>query len=199
MAATTGKKHIIHAELRTDIGGRRGRRLRRQGNLPAVLYGHQQQPINLLLNQHDFSREFKHISENSLIDLHCDGQVHQVLVKDFDINLIKNKLIHIDFYKVVAGHLLKTHVPVKFNGVAIGAKVGGLVQHNIDELLVECLPRHLPDIIEVDISHLRLDQSIHVRDLAVPEGVTIITPGEQSVVHIAVPRGVSDNEEETAE
>jgi large subunit ribosomal protein L25 len=173
----------IAAELRTQIQKGANNRLRHTGRIPAVVYGHEA-PVHVHINAHDFSNQFKKISESEIVTLELGKKKHNVLIKDYQRNILKGTITHIDFYEVSKDHVLKTHVPLLLGNVndAIRA-AGAMVELSLHELEVECLPAALPESIIVDASELSLEHAIHVRDLKLPKGVKVLNSGDQVVVH----------------
>ncbi len=160
------------------------KRLRREGKIPAVVYG---KDVNLpiYVDEHEFNTKFHTISENAIINLKMNGEERDVLVKDYQEDIIKGKILHIDFYAIERGKTLRTHVPIEFIGTAEGVKLGGILETLLHEVEVECLPKDLPDKFEVDISALGVGDSLHVSDIKVEGNIRIITPEEQVICTIA--------------
>lgn len=194
----------LHAEKRTVLG-KQVKKLRREGLLPANVYGHNLASVALQLKAEDFATVFKEVGETGLIDLEVDGKKHPVLVKNLQIEFRNRTPLHVDFYQVNLKEKVKTMVPVVTVGEpqAVTEKLGTFIQ-TLNEVEVEALPEALPENIEVNVEHLAaVDEQILVRDLEVPEGVTILTDPEQLVAKIAEiveePEPEAPTEEETAE
>ncbi|WP_417665504.1 50S ribosomal protein L25/general stress protein Ctc [Pseudidiomarina sp.] len=197
----------IQAELRTDTGKGASRRLRRAEKLPAILYGADKEAISITLdhnkvnNMADYEAFYSHI-----LTLVIDGKKHEAILKDVQRHPYKPKLTHLDFQRVVKGQKLHTHVPVHFTNeaTAVGVKEeGGVVVHHVADLEISCLPKDLPEFVEVDIANLKLGETLHLTDLNMPKGVELVelTKGEdhdQAVVSITAPR-VEKEAEETEE
>jgi len=191
------KKTLI-IEPREKDGKRANWRLRKAGKIPAVIYG-QQQPIAINVNEHEFNSKFKVISENIIIDLKLGKKTYNALVKDYQEDIISGKILHLDFYEVEKGKLLRTHVPVHLEGTSIGVKEGGLLEHLLHEIEVECLPKDLPDKINIDISNLQANRSIHVAEITPIEGVRILNSPDHVVCLVAIKLAVEEEEEEEEE
>ncbi len=151
------------------------------------------------IDAHEFSLKFKTISESTIIELSNGKDSYQVLVKDFQHNMVKDTIEHIDFFEIERGKTLKTHVPVVLKGSAPGCKVGGTLEQKIEMLEIECLPKDLVETISVDISALELGSSIHVKDLATPPGVHILDALENTVVTVTRPKSEKAPAEEEGE
>ncbi len=160
------------------------KRLRREGKIPAVVYG---KDVNLpvYVDEHEFNTKFHTISENTIINLKMNGEDRDVLVKDYQEDIIKGRILHIDFYAIERGKTLRTHVPVELVGTAEGVKLGGILETLLHEIEVECLPKDLPDKFELDVTSLGVGDSLHVSDIKVGDNIKIITPGEQVICTIA--------------
>jgi len=178
----------LQAETRDETGKGVARRLRADGRVPAVLYGQGVEPVALSVD----AREMFHIlhgaaGANALVDLAVDGEDHLVLAREIQRDHIHNTLIHIDFLAVSRTQTITANVPVVETGEAAGVKEGGVVEHHLREVSVECFPQDVPDQIQIDISALELGDMVHVSDLAAPDGVTILTSPEDAVLSIITP------------
>ena len=118
------------------------RRLRREGKIPAVIYGNTDAQA-LIIDEHEFNTKFPVISENIIISLKGDSREHDVLIKDYQENIMTGRIEHIDFYEIERGKMLKTHIPVHLKGVSPGVREGGVLETLIHELEVACLPKDL--------------------------------------------------------
>jgi large subunit ribosomal protein L25 len=188
----------LSCETRTEFGKGASRRFRMAGKIPAIIYGHQD-PMAITIDAHEFGQKFKTISESTIIELNCGKDSYQVLVKDFQHNMVKETIEHVDFYEIEKGKTLKTHVPVVLEGSAPGCKVGGTLEQKIEMLEIDCLPKDLIESIRVDITSLELGASIHVRDLVIPAGVNVLDALERTIVTVTRPKGEKAPEEEEGE
>jgi large subunit ribosomal protein L25 len=178
----------LQAEKRDETGKGVARRLRADGRVPGVLYGQGVEPVALSVD----AREMFHIlhgaaGANALVDLVVDGSEHLVLAREIQRDYIHNSLIHIDFLAVSRTQMITVNVPVVETGEAAGVKEGGVVEHHLREVAVECFPQDVPDQIEIDITEIELGDMVHVSDLVAPEGVTILTNLEDAVLSIITP------------
>jgi len=178
----------LQAEKRDETGKGVARRLRAGGRVPGVLYGQGVEPVALSVD----AREMFHIlhgaaGANALVDLVVDGSEHLVLAREIQRDYIHNSLIHIDFLAVSRTQAITVNVPVVETGEAAGVKEGGVVEHHLREVAVECFPLDVPDQIEIDITELELGDMVHVSDLMAPKGVTILTNSEDAVLSIITP------------
>ncbi|HZU07885.1 MAG TPA: 50S ribosomal protein L25 [Chloroflexota bacterium] len=179
----------LRAERRAILG-KKVRRLRQQGLLPANLYGPGLASVPLQLPLREAEALLRRVTPTTLLALAVDGEgTRQVLVREVQRHPVTDRLLHIDFYAVPVDEPVRTEVPLHFVGEAPAvAELGGTLVHNLEALEIECLPRDLPSRIDVDLSALRtLHDVLHVRDLALPPGVTVLTPGETPVVTVVPP------------
>src|SRR4030042_783765 len=174
------EQKTVNAESRARLGKGEPGRLKRRGRIPAVSYGHQE-PLALSIDAHEFDTKFHHISESTIIRLAVGGQEREVLIRDFQAEAVGGQVTHIDFYEVDKNRSLRTNVRVELTAAPVGVKEGGLLEHFVHEVEVECLPANLPEKLVLDVNELRLGKSLHVRELPSVEGVRILNSPEQGV------------------
>jgi large subunit ribosomal protein L25 len=188
----------LSVELRDNFGKGPSRRFRSEGKIPAVIYGaHDSKSITV--DAKEFSRKFKTISENTIITLDFGKEQCEVLIKDYQDNIVTSLVEHVDFLEIEKGKLLKTHVPVVLTGNAPGVKEGGILVQKINEVEVECLPKDIPSVISVDINGLEVGHSIHIRDIANLAGVTMLAHEDLTVVVVSHPKDAVVAEDVEAE
>ncbi|MER2493352.1 50S ribosomal protein L25/general stress protein Ctc [Catenovulum sediminis] len=196
----------LQATLRSEVGKGASRRLRHADKVPAVLYGADQEAVSLTLEHNKVlqAQEHEHFYAQ-VLNLVIDGQATDVIVKDMQRHPFKPKIMHLDFQRVVAGQELHTTVPVHFinEESAPAVKAGGVVAHHLTEIEVACLPKNLPEFIEVDVATVELGSTLHLSDVKFPEGVSSVelAKGEDhdvAVVTIDKKKGAADDEEEEA-
>lgn len=187
------KRLTLKAKLREKTGKGYARKLRREGMIPAVLYGpHLKESISLEVEKKDLKDIVSHRSPHEhILTLDIVNQrankKREVIVKSAQRNWLRGGLQHIDFLEVTRGEKLTTTVPLSFMGKTQGEKVGGIVEHLVREVEVECLPRDIPPVIEVDVTPLDIGDSLRVKDLKVPPQVKVITHPEEIVVSVISP------------
>jgi len=174
-------KVVLSAKNRQESGSAASRRIRRGGRIPAVLYGRTGNSIPLDLDALEFLRGTKNISESTIVKVEVDGKSYDAFVKDTQRNIIDGNLLHVDFYEVESGKVLRAKVSLIISGNPIGVREGGMLEKPLHEIEVECLPKDLPERIEVDVSGLNVNQSFHVRDIQLGEGVKLISAPDQVV------------------
>ena len=168
---------ILQASVRNDLGKGASRRLRHADKVPAILYGGEEAPVALTLdhnklnNAADFEAFYSHV-----LTLSIDGQKVEALVKDMQRHPFKPKITHVDFQRVIAGEELHTSVPVHFINEDKNAaiKAGGIAEHLVTEIEVTCLPKDLPEFVEVDMADLDMETTLHLSDLTLPAGVSSV-------------------------
>ncbi len=182
--------------LRSERKKGAARRLRRNGSIPAIVYGHGE-PTAISINAREFATKFKYVSESTIITLDAGEQKFEVLIKDYQEDVVSGGILHIDFYEIEAGKAVRTHIPVHIEGSPKGVREGGILEHPLYELEIECLPKDLPEDIKIDVSALEIGDSLHIADLQPPEGVTILSNPDQVVALVSTPR--VEEEPEVAE
>lgn len=168
------KQVKLKADRRTATGRSAVRRLKAQGVVPAVIYGAKDKAEPLQVSRRDISAMLSHAAgENILVELEVAGKSRLALVQEVQHAPLGNAILHVDFHAVSVDEKIQAEVPVEPVGVANGVKnMGGLLEQNLRSLGIECLPRDLPDLITVDVSALNIGDSIHVREIKLPPGVT---------------------------
>jgi len=186
------EKIMVKADMRSETGKGSARSLRRLGILPAVVYsGGGSMPIKL--NTKEMTRLiYSGVGEHALITIELDEagkktSQHPVLVKDYQRDPLTEELLHVDFIEVSLEKVVTVTVLLVIAKQPIGIKMGGIMQHHLREIEVECLPTQIPDKIEVDAGAVEIGHSLHVSDLVVPEGVKIVTDPSEVVLLVSAP------------
>jgi large subunit ribosomal protein L25 len=193
----------VKAQARDDMGKGASRRLRRAGLVPGIVYGAHKEPTMISLVHNDLIKHLEHEAFYShILDLKLGSKSEQVVLKDLQRHPSKPFILHADFLRVSAKEKLRVHVPLHFinEDVAPGVKQGGMVSHTVTDVEVSCLPKDLPEFIEVDMSGVEIGQSIHLSELVLPKGVELplLAQGADQdlmVVGIHAPRAASAAEE----
>jgi large subunit ribosomal protein L25 len=181
------------AQPRQEQGSRAARRLRSQGKLPAVIYGHKEETVPVTVPLDEFQRALRHGAR--LVSLQTNGKTETTLIREVQWDFLGQELMHVDFARVSADERIKVDVRLEIRGTAPGVTGGGILDQPMHELHIECLAVNVPESIRVNVGNLQLDQAIHVKDLELPPGVKALTDPDAVVVHVVAPRG---EEEETA-
>jgi large subunit ribosomal protein L25 len=187
---------VVSARNRSEKGKNVNRRLRAQGLIPGVLYGGKKDAVPVAVSPKEIGSILRSAAgANTLFDLDLGGTLRKVILKEFQVEPVKGRLLHADFYEVALDKTLEVDVHVEIQGVPVGVKVqGGVLDIVTRELRVECLPRDIPEKIVVDVSELELGKHIRVSDLKVPDKVKVLTEPDVVVAHVVTPRA----EEEVA-
>ena len=165
---------IIEAVTRADIGKGASRRLRHANQIPAVLYGGGTDPVSLTFDHNDILKSLENEAfYSSILTVKVDGKANKAVLKDVQRHAFKPKVLHIDLQRVSDKEKIHMHVPLHFIGddKAPGLREGGLLTHNMADLEIICMAKDLPEFIEVDVSNMGLEATIHISDLKLPAGV----------------------------
>jgi large subunit ribosomal protein L25 len=195
----------INAVKRDVKGTGASRRARRAGNVPGVVYGGSKAAVNLEMNHKELFLQFRHEAFHaSILSLILDGKKEDVLLRDFQMHPVRNTIQHVDFQRVSANEKIHVKIPFHFlhEDTAPGVKIGGgIVAHILTEAEVSCLPKNLPEFIEVDLAALELGDSVHLSQITLPKDVEFVAlahGNDAAVAAIAKTRGgISDDEAET--
>ena len=181
--------NVLSAETRTETGKGPNRRLRVSGKIPAVIYGKGRDAQSVTLDPKALETLLHKSGAglNTLIDLSVAGRTDTVLVKELQRHPVYGSYVHVDFFKVDLTQKITVSVPIHFTGKARGVEFGGILDHPLRELEVECLPRAIPEFVEVDVSALEIGQAIHVSELRLPEGVEVKTDPTLPVASVVLP------------
>jgi large subunit ribosomal protein L25 len=179
----------LEATPREGTGKGVARRLRQAGMVPAVLYG-VTDPVNLAVPNREVTRLLtREGGDHGLIELHVGGAKKGVIVRDYQVDPVTGAVLHCDFYEVQKGHRVTVTVQIELVGdTPVGVREQGVLQHQLHELELDCLPDRIPDVIRVDASALAIGDAIHVADLALPEGVRPHSAPDTTVVSIQPPK-----------
>jgi len=195
----------IIAVTRSAKGTGASRRLRHAGNVPGVVYGGGKDAVTIELNTKSLFMEFRHEAFHaSILTLNLDGKKEDVLLRDYQMHPVRNTIQHIDFQRVSANEKIHVKVPFHFLNaeVAPGVKLdGGIVAHILTEAEVSCLPKDLPEFIEVDLSNLGMGDSVHLSQITLAKGVTFVQlthDNDAAVAAIAKTRGGAADDAEAA-
>ena len=172
---------VLTARNRESKGSGEARKIRRAGRIPGVLYGRSGKAISIDLDAQEFATGVKNISESTIVKVEVDGKPYDAFVKDTQRNIIDGNILHVDFYEVESGIVLRARVSIHLKGSSVGVREGGILEFPLHEIEVECLPKDLPERIELDISNLGANQSIHVRDIPLAESIRVISAADHVV------------------
>ena len=192
----------LNAALRTQTRHGEVKKLRASGRVPAVIYGRQlKDPQNLELDSKELTNLIKHsVSENLLVDLVVKNDARPkrlALVQEIQHHALTGKVLHVDFHEVAENEKVTIFVSIESVGEPVGVKAdGGILEHVLHKLKVRALPKDLPEVLSVDVSHLKIGQSIHIGDIQPPAGVEVLGDKHISVLAVAAP--ITEAEETAA-
>lgn len=192
----------LAARTRSERGKNAARKLRRMGYVPAVVYGHGDQTQELSISAYELARLLARVSaETTIIDLEVDGGARTpTLIRAIQYHATRPDILHVDFYGVRAGERLTLDVPVRLQGTPYGVREQmGILQEVLRELSVECLPGDIPEAIDVDVTELRVGDSVYVRDVSISEDAQILNDPELVVCVVSSPTVQALEEEEETE
>lgn len=195
------------AEARSVSGSSAARAIRRQGKVPAVMYGGSAEPEMLVLDHNELLKHLAHEAVYShVLDVKVGGRTEKAVLKKIQRHPAKPQIMHIDFMRVDESHKLKAHVPLHFinESTSVGVKKGGVVGHVMADVEIVCLPSALPEYIEVDMANIDVGVTVHLSDLVLPAGVEIpvLLQGAEHdlpVVQVSKPKGGIAEEEAAAD
>lgn len=179
----------LTATPRSDVGKGAARSLRRSGQIPGVIYGHARQAQPIAVAERDLEKLLEKVAhETTVIELALDGATARTLIREIQRHPFKRQILSIDFQELVAGETVTVRVPVLLVGTPEGVRNGGILDQTMREIEIEADPSNLPNHIELDVSGLQLGHSVHVADLTVPAGVTVLEDEEATICVCVAPR-----------
>ena len=180
----------LSAVVRKDIGKGVARTLRRDGQVPAVIYGRTRQPLSLTVPARDFDRLLeKFAAENTVIELMIDGAMSRTLIREIQRHPVKRNVLHVDFQELVAGERMVVRIPIVLQGTPEGVRNnGGILSQVLQDLECRVDPLNMPSHITVDVTPIAIGHSIHVSEIIVPEGVELLEDPESTIAIVAAPK-----------
>lgn len=190
----------LKAEQRNGTGKGAARKIRASGRVPAVVYGHGVDPLHVSID----AKELFHLLHtdagmNVLVDMRVNSDNFLAMPREVQRDHIKGQFIHVDFLRIAHDERISVEVPIHIVGESHGVKEGGVIEHHLWDLNLECFPQDVPTAIEADISALGINESLKVADLAVPDKLTVLTPLDEVVVSVVPPQVLRIEEEVAAE
>jgi len=187
----------LEAKIRERIGSKATAAVRKQGRIPAVVYGHQQQPVAISLDAHDFVEGLHHGLR--LMDLSIEGKTEKAIIKELQYDHLGREVIHADLMRVDVTEVITVTVPLELKGAPKGAQEGGVLTAHTNRLEVQCLAVNIPERIVVSVKEMGVGQTIHAREVQLPEGVTLVTAAEVLIASCNVLQEVKTTEQVEAE
>ena len=189
---------VLKAQNRQSKGSGEARRIRRKGRIPGVLYGRSGKAISIDLDAIEFANGVRQISESTIVKVEIEGKSYDAFVKDTQRNIMDGKILHVDFYEVKSDVLLRARVSIHLKGNAIGVREGGVLEFPLHEIEVECLPKDLPERLDLDVSNLGVNQALYVRDIGLSDAIRVISASDQVIALVKYAREEKAAAEEEA-
>jgi len=191
----------LSATPRDSSGKGSARSLRAQGKIPAVIYGHGREPQSLAIETRELEKLLSKISaESTVIELSMDGKSARTLIREIQRHPFKRQILHVDFQELVAGEKITVRIPIVLLGIPEGVRQdGGILDQVMRELEIEVDPANIPNHVEVDVNALHIGDSVHVREIPLPEGVELVGEPDSTVCVVSAPRAVVETVAPTEE
>jgi large subunit ribosomal protein L25 len=191
------KAQVLKAEIRQGVGSKDATKLRKKGQIPAVVYGHKKEPVTITLNAKSFREVLQ--QGHRLMEVEIDKKNETLLVKDVQYDYVGTDIIHVDLMRVDVTEMVRVTVPIETKGTAKGAQEGGMVEIHTGKLEIECRVTQIPERIVISVKEMALGDAIHAKDIQLPEGVKLISSPELLVATCHVVAEVKTTEELEAE
>lgn len=184
----------LNATVRTVTGKGAARKIRQEGNIPSVIYGHGREPQSLTTNARETEKLLRGIATSAtVIELNIDGKVSRTLIREIQRHPFKRHIMHIDFQELVAGETVSVHCPIVYIGTPEGVRLeGGILDQIMHQLHIEVDPSSIPNHIDVDVSGLRLGKSLHVSDITLPAGIKVLDDAGSTLCIVQVSKGAAE-------
>jgi len=190
------KELILKAQTRKERGKKHNAKLREQGSIPAIIYGHKKDPQSITLSEHDFVEVLHH--GKRLMSVEVDGKPDKFLLKEVQYDHLGRKMIHVDFVRVDLSEKVTVEIPLVFKGTAVGTTEGGVVEEHLNKIEIECLVTEIPESIDVSIKALKVGDFMFVKDIAVPAGMKLVTDPELLLIACKEPVEIAEPAPEDA-
>lgn len=189
---------LLKAEVREHTGSKAVRKVRRQGRIPAVVYGHKQEPVAISLDAHDFVEGLHH--GHRLIDVQMDRKKEKMIVKELQYDHLGRNIIHADLMRVSMSETIRVTVPIELKGTAAGTHEGGIIEEHVDHLEIECKVTDIPEAITVSVKELHVGGALHAAEVQLPSGVKLISSPETLLLtcHLVAAAKTAEEIEEEA-
>lgn len=180
----------LSASTRSSSGKGAARTLRRDGRLPAIIYGRTREPLSLSVPAREFERLLERVhAENTVIELSIDGAMSRTLIREIQRHPVKRNVLHVDFQELVAGERMVVNIPIVLQGTPEGVRnSGGILSQILQELECRVDPLNMPPSIIVDVTNIAVGHSLHVSEITIPDGVEVLDDPESTIAVVAVPK-----------
>ena len=192
------KTLLLKAEIREQTGSKAVRKVREQDRIPAIIYGHKQEPVAISLDEHNFTEGLHH--GHRLMDVQIGKNKEKIIVKDLQYDHLGKKIIHADLVRVDITETVKVTVPIELKGTAAGTHEGGIIEEHADHLEIECRATDIPETIIVSVKELHVGDALHAGDIELPDGVKLVSSTETLIVtcHLVAAAKTTEQIEEEA-
>ena len=190
------KTLLLKAEVREHTGSKAVRKVREQGRIPAIVYGHKQEPTAISLNGHDFVEGLHH--GHRLIDVQVGRKKEKILVKEVQYDYLGRNIIHVDLMRVDMSETIKVTVPIELKGIAAGTHESGIIDEHVDRLEVECKVTDIPETIVVWVKDVHVGDALHASDIELPDAVKLVSSPQTLLVtcHLVAAAKTAEEAEE---
>ncbi len=190
------KNLSLEAEIREHTGSKHAVAVRRQGRIPAVVYGHKQDTVAISVDAHDFVEGLHH--GHRLLEVKIAGKTETVLIKDLQYDHLGRDVVHVDLLRVNVTELIQVNVPIELKGTAEGTHHGGIIEEHADSLEIECRVTDLPEVIMVSVKDVKVGDALHAGDVTLPEGIKLVSPADLVIVtcHLVAAAKTAEEAEE---
>ncbi|MHC4157978.1 MAG: 50S ribosomal protein L25 [Planctomycetota bacterium] len=187
------KTLLLKAEIREHTGSRHAAKIRKQGRIPAIVYGHKQEPVAISLDAHNLIEGLHH--GHRLMEVQIGRKREKMIIKDLQYDYLGRDIIHVDLMRVDVTETIRVTVPIELKGTAKGTHEGGIIEGHTDHLEVECKVTDIPESIVVSVKEVDVGDSLHARDIEFPDGVKLVSPPDMVLVTCSLVAAAKSTEE----
>jgi len=174
------KTLLLKAEIREHTGSKTVRKIRKQGKIPAIMYGHKEEPVAILLDGHNFVEGLHH--GHRLIDIQIGRKKEKTIVKELQYDHLGKNIIHADLMRVDVSEKIRVTVPIELKGTAVGTHEGGIIEEHTDHLEIECKATDIPETIVVSIKDVHVGSTLHAGEIELPDSISLVSPPDTLLV-----------------
>lgn len=174
------KTLLLKAEIREQTGSRTVQKIRREGRIPAIMYGHKQEPVAISLDAHNFVEGLHH--GHRLMDIQVGKKKEKALIKELQYDHLGRDIIHVDLMRVDVSETVKVMVPIELKGTAAGTHEGGIIEEHADHLEIECKVVEIPEAVVVSIKEVHVGDALHAGDVELPDGIVLLSSPDTILV-----------------
>jgi large subunit ribosomal protein L25 len=187
------KTLVLKAEIREQTGSKKVQKVRRDGKIPAIVYGHKQDPLAISLDAHNFVEGLHH--GHRLMDIQIGKKKEKAIVKDLQYDHLGRNIIHVDLMRVDVTETVRVVIPIELKGTAAGAHEGGIIEEHADHLEIECKVVDIPETIVVSVKDVHVDGALHASDIELPDGIKLISSPDTLLITCHMVAAVKTTEE----